>query len=135
MARVRKIFTRIGGAASPRIVKQRTAGEPRPKAIQATFPKTVTRRVQKRRQIKTLIKVDQTVGMSTKDSQTISIDSAGNKIANGVDVPGGGGFKGATEIIKARPTSTRPAKGTKRVATPRPAPGGVRNPRRLGRGT
>jgi len=115
-----------------RVVKATAAGEPQPRMIRATFPKTVLRRLQTKRSIPTLRKAkpeDAVMG----GVETITTDGAGNSIANGVLTPGSGGYKGVTAVFKDRPKSTAQAKGTKVVRTPRPAPGGIRNPFR-GRG-
>jgi hypothetical protein len=133
MARQRRTAQSMA-PSRPRVVKQRTAGEPQPTLPRATFPKTVLRRLQTRRSIRTLIKEDPAIGMSTKDAATVT-RSGGQSIPNGVKTPGGGGYYGVTAVFKPRADSTRPAKGTKRVATPRKAPGGVRNPFRIGRGS
>lgn len=116
-----------------RVVKASSAGEPQPRMIRATFPKMVLRRMVTKRSIPTLRKTkpEDAVMMGV---ESITTDGSGNKIANGVRTPGRGGYFGVTAVFKDRPKSTAQAKGTKRVSTPRPAPGGVRNPFRIGRG-
>lgn len=120
-----------GGSRRVRVLtkRQASAGEPQPKALLFNFPKTVIRRLQPRKSIRTLIKTSVTDGLSGSDLATLPQDAAGNKVPNGVLQPGSGGYKGAVRIIKERPTSTSPPKGTKVVKSPRPlGTGRVLNP-------
>jgi len=132
MAKVRR-GPRSMAASSARVVKATTAGEPQPKPLRADFPRTVLRRLQSRRSVKTLIK--QQPDGTTNVVATLPQDASGNKVPNGVLQPGSGGYKGATVVYKDQNTSTRQAKGTRVVKTPRPlGTGRVRNPFRIGRG-
>lgn len=121
MAR-QKLGPRSNDGSSARIKVVTSAGQPNPKRLVRPFGrKTVFHRMVKMGTVRTLIKRNPNDGMSMPDARSITT-------AHGVTTVGGGGYKGAVRVSKQQKLTTGPAKGTRVVKTPRPAPGGVRNP-------
>lgn len=68
-----------------------------------------------RRGVTTLIKVDESKGVTQPEFLNLT-DKAGQK------TPGAGGYKGATEALQVPRTPPAPGRGKRRIKTPRTGP-------------